>query len=363
MKNLVHVTGQHALSGIGRYGFELSQALQSHYSDLKWLKPCKEDHPDTYLHQENWIEGYRYKSFRNLHPYVLPFFIKKGIRNTQADYLHAHWFLSGLGAIKSNVTDNIIVTMHDVSLLHVSEQNKRYTSYYFNAIEQFKKREIPIVTVSEKARQDAITYTEYPEELVFAIHNGINHQQFYQTAKSSKNQRFQIIYAGGLGKRKNVDLLLRVFKRIEEKFTDVDLTIIGAHPDRTGLPQLAEELAIQHVSFPGFLPDEQMNNFYNTGDLLVFPSSYEGFGFTPLEAMACGTPVISTDGGALPETAGGGALISTMEQEDLFEKISQMIESEDLRKTYIAKGLKWASHFTWEQTAIAQKEMYERVWN
>lgn len=364
MKNIVHVTGQHALSGIGRYGYELTAALREMYPDLRWYKPYKKDHPDAYLHNESWIKGYNYKSFRNLHAYVLPYFIRWALRSSKADYLHAHWFLSGLGAVKSRVTDRVMVTMHDVSLLHISEQNEQYTNYYKKVIALFKSRKIPIITVSEQARKDAIYYADYPEELVFAVHNGINHEQFFSAKRptSTERDRLKLIYAGGLGKRKNVDMLLRVFKRIEKQYSHVDLSIIGAHPERTGLPELAQKLSIQNISFPGFLPDEQMADFYRSADLLVFPSSYEGFGFTPLEAMACGTPVVCANGGALSETAGGGALMSDLNDDDLESKIKQMIDSEELRKQYAQKGIQWAQKFTWEKAAQKQNSIYREIW-
>lgn len=360
---ITHITCQHALSGIGRYGYELTNQLH-HSGDLSaWYKPYKEGHPDSYLHKNKWIKGYRYKSFRQLHPFLLPWFIRFGVpvKTTQA---HAHWFLSGLGAIKAGFKQ-IMITMHDVSLLHEHEQSGRFEHYYAKSIQLFKEKEIPIICVSEQARKDAIHYASYPEELVFAIPNGIDHSQFNRGEIETKktNEVFTIVYSGGLGKRKNLDLLLKAFQLIENRYHEsVLLKIAGAHPERTPYPKMANDLGLNQILFTGFVPEEEMANFYRNADLFVYPSLYEGFGFAPLEAMACGTPVLSAKGGALEEISGGGAELFEYQLDDIVDKITALIESTEKRNQLISKGLIWAKNYDWEKTALKTKEVYQKVW-
>jgi len=273
---------------------------------------------------------------------------------------HAHWFLSGLGALKKGF-EQVIITMHDVSLLHESEQSGPFETYYASAIETFKKREIPIICVSEQARKDAIKYANYPENLVYAIPNGIEHDQFNLGNRDSfSRERFRIIYSGGLGKRKNLDLLLKAYKYLFKRFPDIELLIAGAHPERTPYPKLVSDLHLKNVRFTGFIPDELMADFYRDADLFVFPSLYEGFGFAPLEAMACGTPSLLAQGGAIKEISGKGGLSFDYDIEDLIIKMIAVIESESLRKELQTKGLEHVKLYTWEKTAEKTKAVYNQ---
>ena len=359
---VTEITCQHALSGIGRYGFELSSELQKRDVLTAFYKPFKEGHPDSVLHDYSWVKPLQYKSFRNLHPYVLPFFIRKGLSVNKDELLHAHWFMSGL-AISVYKKNKKVITMHDVSLLHQPEQNPTYIRYYRWAIDRFKKLRIPIIVVSEQAKRDAITYADYPEELVHVVYNGINHEQFYpqNNEQLRPESGFRIVYSGGLGERKNVDLLLESFQLIQQKNKDAELVISGAHPDRTRYPAKVKELGLSQVTFTGYIPDEEMADFYRSGHCMVFPSKYEGFGLAPLESMACGTPVLSAKGGALTETSGEGAMYFDYDAHDLAEKITAIIENEQLRSELTEKGIEQAQKYSWQNTATDTLEIYRKL--
>ncbi len=360
--NVHEITCQHLLSGIGRYGWELAAGVQKEGYLKKFYKPRKEGHSDELYHTNDWVKGYRYRSLRDLHPYILPWFIKQSLEVEKGDILHAHWFLSGLAISKFRKNPKII-TMHDVSLLHLPEKGGRYIDYYAKAIQKFKRLQIPIIVVSERAKLDAIKHAEYPEKLVHVVYNGVNHEQFFPLLNKEKRpkNKFRFIYSGGLGKRKNVGLLLQAFKKIEEKYSECELIISGAHPERTEYPTLANSLGIQHIKFTGFIADEDMADFYRGGHCMVFPSEYEGFGLAPLESMACGTPVLSAKGGALTETSGDGALYFDYEIDDLCDKMESMITDNTLREDLAIKGLNRASNFTWEQTTRNTLDIYRTL--
>lgn len=359
---VTEVTCQHLLSGIGRYGFELSNQLNKEGVLDNFYKPFKEGHADSIMHEHTWIKPINYRSFRNLHPYLMPLFIRKALSVKNSDVLHAHWFMSGL-AISMFKKKAKIVTMHDVSLLHLPEQNQSYINYYRWAINRFKKLRIPIIVVSEQAKLDTIKYANYPEDLIHVVYNGINHDQFYpkQNEILRPKDTFRIVYSGGLGKRKNVDLLLHAFKNVENQSSNIELVISGAHPERTIYPELAKSLGLRNVRFTGFLPDSEMANFYRSGHCLVFPSEYEGFGLAPLESMACGTPVLCAKGGALMETSGEGALYFDYDIDDLSEKIITFIKDADLQKRVTEKGLKQAAKYTWESTMKETLKLYRSL--
>lgn len=356
------ITCQHLLSGIGRYGWELASGIQKEGHLEKFYKPWKAGHSDEIYHENEWVKGYKYRSLRDLHPYLLPMFIRKSLEVKHGDILHAHWFLSGLAISKFRKNPKII-TMHDVSLLHLPEKGSRYINYYAKSIQRFKKQQIPIIVVSEQAKRDAIQYAEYPEELVHVVYNGVNHNQFFSLQNDQKRpkDKFRFVYSGGLGKRKNVGLLLEAFKAIETRFPECELIISGAHPERTDYPDLAESLGIKNIIFTGFIPDEEMADFYRSGHCMVFPSEYEGFGLAPLESMACGTPVLSAKGGALTETSGDGALYFDYQVEDLIDKMSEVFGDDQLREELTQRGLEQASEFTWEQTTQKTLDIYRTL--
>lgn len=360
--NVIEVTCQHLLSGIGRYGLELSSGMQASADLRAFYKPFKETHPDAIHHEQEWIKKIEYRSFRGLHPYLFPFYTRNAMNVKKGDLIHAHWFMSGLAA--SSFRNNPkIITMHDVSLLHLAEKGGSYIRYYSWAIELFKSQRIPIIVVSERAKRDAIKYAGYPEELVHVVYNGINHEQFFPSDNEALRPKntFRIVYSGGLGKRKNVGLLLKAFQQVEKKHSDVELLISGAHPERTEYPDIANQLKLKNVRFTGFLPDGEMADFYRSGHLMVFPSQYEGFGLAPLESMASGTPVLCAKGGALQETSGDGAQYFEYDVEDLARQILQLINDSALRQELTQKGLAQAQKYTWDNTVQQTRTLYRGI--
>jgi len=350
---IVMVSCQHFTSGIGNYAYELAKHTKARNSELSLFKVYKSGHADSVFHKQDWIHPIPYKSLRDLHPYILPIFIRKALGNTTADIYHAHWFLSGL-ALSYALGRPAVVTMHDVSLLHIKEASATYEAYYKWALERFQKKRFTLVVVSETAKQDAIKYAGYPEQLIEVVPNGINHKRFYPLDKKSRGaqkKHFRIIYSGGLGKRKNLELLFKAYQLISKKYSDVELMIAGAYPERTAYPQMARDMALENVEFTGYLPDEEMNTFYNNGDLLIYTSLYEGFGFAPLEAMAAGVPVITTSGGSLKEISGGGGICTDYNEHEIAEAAGTLIHNEANRYALIEKGRHWVQQYTWEKAA------------
>jgi glycosyltransferase involved in cell wall biosynthesis len=116
---------------------------------------------------------------------------------------------------------------------------------------------------------------------------------------------------------------------------------------------------ISDVIFLGYIPDNELPAIYNAADLFVYPSYYEGFGLPPLEAMASGCPVISSNVSSLPEVIGGaGILINPDNINELFSSILTLISNQDLRREYIEKGLDRAKQFSWERTAQETLRVY-----
>ena len=118
----------------------------------------------------------------------------------------------------------------------------------------------------------------------------------------------------------------------------------------------------QDVVFPGYLPAEDLPKLYSGAKAFVFPSLYEGFGIPPLEAMACGVPVITSDCSCLPEVTGSAAvLVNPKDSEQLADAMERILTDTDLRETCMRRGLERVKQFTWEQAADKVFEIYKEL--
>jgi glycosyltransferase involved in cell wall biosynthesis len=132
---------------------------------------------------------------------------------------------------------------------------------------------------------------------------------------------------------------------------------------KSPLARLVEESNLgSHVIFPGYVPSDELPAFYSAADLFVFPSLYEGFGLPPLEAMACGTPVVASNASALPEVVGDAALmVDPYSVAALADGMRRVLADPALQAALQARGLKRAAEFSWTRTALQTLEVYKQA--
>jgi glycosyltransferase involved in cell wall biosynthesis len=176
-----------------------------------------------------------------------------------------------------------------------------------------------------------------------------------------------LLYLGGFDRRKNVPLLLHAFAGCLSEQGDARLVVAGRLPDEdsTFFPdprRTARELSLDEtVHFIGRVPDQDKSALYAGAVALVFPSRYEGFGLPPLEAMACGTPVIASTAASLPEVIGdGGLLVAPDDTDGLASAMSRLWHDAELRATLRARALAQAARFCWAKTAHETLRAYEQ---
>jgi len=151
---------------------------------------------------------------------------------------------------------------------------------------------------------------------------------------------------------------------IRAREIDAGLVQVGGNPTIDQRSLISSLDLDKHIIFKGFVDDEELVDLYNIADLLVFPSFYEGFGFPPLESMACGTPVVVSNAASLPEVVGNsGLLVDPSSPEAFAEAIMKVLGSPEFARKLSEKGLERASKYTWHKTAEKTMNIYQGVWD
>lgn len=208
--------------------------------------------------------------------------------------------------------------------------------------------------------------TAIPLGVAHDIFRPINVQQDFMARYGlSEDHRF-ILSVGTDAPRKNLANLVKAFALVRSLTPNVQLLKVGASgwaSSSREVQELIRDLKLaEHVRFLGVVPDDDLARLYNAATLAVYPSFYEGFGLPVLEAMACGTPVITSTTSCLPEVAGGAALlVDPHEVVAMAGAISRLLMDAELRASLCQKGLARAQEFTWERTARETLAVYRRV--
>ena len=266
-----------------------------------------------------------------------------------------------------------IITIHDLAFLLYPHFLTKESARYYSQIDQAVKRTDHIIAVSESTRQDTIRLLGAPEHKITVIYESanpiyrpVNDQEILEQTKSKHHITGDfILFVSTIEPRKNLPTLLKAYRQLLDSYkADAKLVVVGR---RGWLSEevfaLVDELKLtDDVLFLGRVPIEDLLHLYNAAQLLVQPSFYEGFGLPPLEAMACGTPVVVSNVSSLPEVVGdAGLLVDPENVSELTVAIWRALTDQALRTELIAKGLKRARCFSWEKTALQTLELYQRV--
>jgi len=226
-------------------------------------------------------------------------------------------------------------------------------------LKKVAKKADRIITISQNSKKDIVEVLGVQEEKIEVVNLAAD--ESFRPIKSdfknilSKygiNKKF-IFYFGNLSPHKNITTLINAYSRLSAEIKKEYRLVIGGRKGRyfQSLLEIIRALKIEgQVIFTGFIPEEDLPHFYNAASVFVFPSLYEGFGLPPLEAMACGTPVIASKAASLPEViAEGGILIDPHNSKELSEKIYPVLTNEEMRKNLSIKALNRAKNFSWEK--------------
>lgn len=229
----------------------------------------------------------------------------------------------------------------------------RWRVYYHKKL----RRADRIVAISHSAKRDAVELLGIPESTIQVIHLGIDHHHFTPSMGKGRYAKHgpYFVNIGGRNDNKNQARLLEAFARVAKNdpnvqlffagpWHDSDLAWLRASRDRLGLGE-----RVRHL---GYVSEDDLPSLYGNALAFVFPSLEEGFGLPVLEAMASGTPVITSNRSSLPEVAGEAALlVDPLSVAALAEAMRVVLDQADQRQAYREKGVRWAANFTWQKTA------------
>ncbi len=263
-----------------------------------------------------------------------------------------------------------VITIYDLSFLTFPQGFKYLNCLYLTLLTRLSARKARrIITISESTKRDTVRLLGVSSEKVDIVYCGVD-KAFHPLSKREVAPFRQkcglpermILFVGTIEPRKNVVRLVEAYSRLRDG--QVKLVIGGA---RGWLYEevfaRVEELELTgDVLFPGYIPPDELPLWYNAAELFVYPSLYEGFGLPPLEAMACGTPVITSNVSSLPEVVGeAGLTVDPMDSKGLAEAMNQVLGDEALRQSMRERGLARAGHFSWAKAARETVEVYQHA--
>jgi glycosyltransferase involved in cell wall biosynthesis len=264
-----------------------------------------------------------------------------------------------------------VFTLHDLAFRHHPETFTPLNRWYLTLmIPRFLRAADAIIVDSQCTRRDAIRFYGVPEERLRVVLPGV--KSLFRPVRDPERldevrsryalpERF-ILYVGTIEPRKNLATLFEAVKLLP--LAEVKVVIVGptgwlSHETFVRLPRLGLE---ERVILTGFVPEDDLAALYSLAEVFAYPSIYEGFGLPVLEAMACGTPVVSANSSSLPEVVGdAGIMVAPEDAAGWKETLEQVLRNAALQTELRERGLRRAALFTWEAAALSTREVYRQV--
>lgn len=326
--------------------------LQSHTTGVqRYLRLILENKDTFQIHEINpsspltGIKGHLWEQF------LLPL---------KLNYNDVLWSPSNTGPIYCKAKH--VVTMHDFATLdHPEWTSKGFSTLYRGILPRLAKRVDAIIAISEYTKSRILYHTGIDESKINVIKNGVDSRFFIKSDKDFKSyimSKYQlpsaryILSVSSIEPRKNIGLLLKAWGQIQHKVDDdIWLVLVGRQNPKVfsdaGLSDIPNR-----VCFTGFVEDEDLVAIYQNALLFSYMSLYEGFGLPPLEAMAAGIPVLTSNTTSIPEVVSDKAItVNPLSVSEIADNILMLVESDVLRNRLSVSGIEHAKQFSWKKTA------------
>lgn len=262
-------------------------------------------------------------------------------------------------------------TIHDATPWVHPETMSLKGRLYFGRLGSWTARmSRAIITVSNESKRNIVQSLRISERKVRVIYEGVsNGFRRVEDASTLRSIRQKyglpeqfLLTVGTIEPRKNLPFLIKIFDRLRETLPRLGLVVVGRRGWRTGpVDKLLAEMG-NGLLVTGFIPRSDLVGLYSLASAFVLPSIYEGFGFPPLEAMACGCPVVVSNRGSLPEVVGDAGLLLALDNADLWvDALRSVLSNESVARALVAKGLSRVKRFRWESAANDTLDVYNRA--
>ena len=370
---LLSLAPSYRSAGINRYTYNLLQHLARHRGPYRFTAFLSDrNFPATARLNAQWSRlptarpPIRIFWEQIVQPWVL---WRQGI-----DLLHAMAFVSPLWCPCPSV-----VTIYDLSFLRYPESFRRWNRFYLSTFVRLSARRANhFIAISKSTAQDIVRLLGVKADQVSVVHCGVEesyHPMALQEIDHFRRQRGlpekMLLYLGTIEPRKNLGRLIEAYHLLMKTWAGPEgegdvprLVIAGAKGWLwEEVFALVESLGLQEqVIFPGYVPGPELPAWYNAAEVFVYPSTYEGFGLPVLEAMACGTPVVTSNTSSLPEVVGeAGLTVAPEDVEGLCHAMKRALTDAGLRKSLHEQGLQRAALFSWDKAAQETVAIYDRV--
>lgn len=273
----------------------------------------------------------------------------------------------------------LVTTVHDINFVRFPEMQSKGIRRFIAAMPRLLERSRVVLADSRFTADELREEYRLEEERVRVVYPGLSpvflrepDEEEVETAlRAYCLEPPYLAYIGNLHPRKNLVTLVEAFARLRARGLEHRLAVIGGgglgrlnNSEYRKLTQRVRDLGLDEaVVFTGYVPDERLVSLLRKADMLVFPSIYEGFGLPPLEAMACGVPVITSRRSSLPEVVGDAALLldDPLNAEEIAGSVERLLSDGELRSRLVQEGRRRAAAFTWERAAKEVAAIYSEV--
>jgi glycosyltransferase involved in cell wall biosynthesis len=254
-----------------------------------------------------------------------------------------------------------VVTVHDASVFACGECFKwTYRTFHRTLLPLLSKRVLRLITVSEFSKSELLSYKIGSFERISVIHNGINAQAFgNQKRKAPIDAENYVLSVGSRDPRKNVPRLVKAWEAIPSSRKDGFKLVIAGGSGGGFAREILGDVP-RDVVFLDYVAEQDLASLYARAAVFVYPSIYEGFGFPPLEAMVCETPVIVSNAASLPEICGDAALYcDPFDVQSIADRIAELLDDCPLQEQLRNKGLERVKEFTWQKAATELMKVFD----
>ncbi len=354
----------HKMEGFGWYTYEIVRRIVKNHPEHQFFFFFDRPFDEKFIFSENVTPVVLSPQAR--HPFLFYIWFEISVAKALNKY-EIDLFFSPDGYLSLNSEVKQICTIHDINFEHNPEDLtwlvRKYYRYFFP---KFARKSEHILTVSEYSKKDIIETYGIPEKKVTAVWNGasdvfqpLQNKDKRQVRENYANGKEYFLFVGALSPRKNLKRLIQAFTLFKKRNSnsDIQLVIVGEELWKKSNHGIKINDSVKNqIHFTGHIPLVELAKVIGSAKLFTYVPYFEGFGIPLVEAMKCGTPILSGDRTSLPEVAGdAGIYCDPYDAEDIANKMQMIIKDDSLLNSLSQKGLQRCKEFSWDIAA-------EKVW-